>query len=220
MRRLILEVPEKELAKVGIEVSVFQKIKSLELLYFLRQDQEEFAAIAHLEFKDPTTKVGALLDSGFLVESQVLEQKQKGSYTVFMRGGPSLSSILNSIGVKSGYLFPPVGIRDGKIKISFLGSAMQVREFLEKMDLAEIRYRVVMLADADFSPISPLNHLTEKQREALIDAYKLGYYEIPRKINSDQLAEKLGIANSTLVEHLRKAERCLVMGVLEQRNEI
>jgi hypothetical protein len=220
MRRLILEVPEKELAKVGIEVSVFQKIKSLELLYFLRQDQEEFAAIAHLEFKDPTTKVGVLLANGFLVESQVLEQKQKGIYTVFMRGGPSLSSILNSIGVKSGYLFPPVGIRDGKIKISFLGSARQVREFLEKMNVAEIRYRVVMLADADFSPISPLNNLTEKQREALIDAYKLGYYDIPRKINSDQLAEQLGIANSTLVEHLRKAERCLVMGVLEQRNEI
>jgi predicted DNA binding protein len=114
-------------------------------------------------------------------------------------------------------LFPPIGIRDGKIKISFLGSEGQVREFLEKVDAIGIRYRVVMLTDADFSPISPLNHLTAKQREVLITAYKLGYYDIPRKINSDQLAEKLGIVNSTLVEHLRKAEHRLLVYVIEQR---
>ncbi len=160
MRRLILEVPEKEITKIGIEVPAVQKIKSLELLYFLRQDKDEFAAIAQVEFKDSTTKVEELLASGLLIESQVLEQQKKGVYTVFMRGGPSLSSVLNSIGAASGYLFPPVGISDGKIKFSFLGSEGQVREFLEKVDATGIRYRVVMLADADFSPISPLNHLT------------------------------------------------------------
>ena len=61
--------------------------------------------------------------------------------------------------------------------------------------------------------------IEEKQREVLITAYKLGYYDIPRRINSDQLAEKLGIVNSTLVEHLRKAERRLLAQVLEQRND-
>lgn len=57
MRRLILEVSEKELSKVGIELPPFRKIKSLELLYFLRQDQEEFAAISQVEFKDSNSKV-------------------------------------------------------------------------------------------------------------------------------------------------------------------
>jgi len=216
MRRLILEVSEKELSKIGIQMPVFDKIKSLELLYFLRQDQEEFAAISHVEFKDPATKVDELRSNGFLVEAQVLEQQKDGVYTVFMRGGPSLSSVLKSIDVESGYLFPPIGISDGKIRISFLGNEAQVRTFLEKVDAAQIHYKVVMLTDANFSPFSPLNQLTEKQREVLLAAYKHGYYDIPRRISTRQLSKKLGIGDSTLAEHLRKAERQLLVSMLSQ----
>lgn len=217
MRRLILEVSEKELTKVGVELPQLKKIKSLVLLYFLRQDPEEFAAIAHVEFKDLTSKVEDLLAGGFLVEAQMLERDKKGGYIVFMRGGPSLSSVLNFVGVESGYLFPPVGIGEGKVKFSFLGSETQVKDFLEKVDAVGIRYRVVLLADANFSPTSPLSHLTEKQREVLITAYKLGYYDIPRKITSEQLAKKLNLVDSTVVEHLRKAEQRLITHIIEQQ---
>ncbi len=216
MRRLILEVLEKELAKIGIELPQFKKIKSLKLIYFLRQDPQEFAAISEVEFKDSTSKVEDLLTGGFLVEAQVLERQKNGAYLVFLRGGPSLSSVLSAIGIESGYLFPPIGIGDGKIKISFLGSEKQVKNFMEKIDELGIRYRVVLLADANFSPISPLNRLTEKQREVLMAAYRLGYYDIPRKITSEELAKRLGIVDSTVVEHLRKAELRLMAQLFEQ----
>jgi len=160
MRRLILEVPEKELAKIGIEMPLFDKIKSLEILYFLKQDEQEFTAVSRVEFKDPQTKVEELRSNGFLVEAQTLEQQKDGAYTVFMRGGPSLSSVLKSIGVDSGYLFPPIGISEGKIKISFLGNEAQVRTFLEKIDAAEIHYKIVMLTDTQAHSI--LQHLNRK----------------------------------------------------------
>jgi len=215
MRRLILEVFEKELIKIGIELPQFQKIKSLKLIYFLRQDPQEFAAISEVEFKDSTSKVEDLLSDGFLVEAQVLERQKNGAYLVFLRGGPSLSSVLNAIGIESGYLFPPIGIGEGKIKISFLGNEKQVKDFMEKIDTLGIRYRVVLLADANFSPISPLNRLTEKQREVMMEAYKMGYYDIPRKITSEELAESLGLVGSTVVEHLRKAEQRLMTQLFE-----
>jgi hypothetical protein len=216
MRRLILEVSEKELTKIGVELPQFGKIKSLEFVYFLKQDPEEFAAIAQVEFTDSTPKVEDLLAGGFLVEAQVLEREKNGGYIIFMRGGPSLSSVLNFVGIESGYLFPPLGIGDGKVKISFLGSEVQVKEFLERIDVLGIRYRVVLLADASFSPISPLNDLTEKQRDVLLTAYKLGYYDIPRKITSEELAKKLNLVDSTVVEHLRKAEQRLIRHLIEQ----
>lgn len=215
MRRLILEVAEKELIKIGIELPTFRPIKSLELLYFLRQDPQEFAAISQVQFKNPSSKVEDLLVGGFLIEAQELEHKN-GAYTVFIRGGPSLSSVLSAIGIKGGYLFPPLGIEDGKIKITFLGSEVEVKDFMEKIDALGIRYHIVLLADTNFSPISPLNQLTEKQRKVLIAAYKLGYYEIPRKITSEDLAKKLGLADSTVVEHLRKAEQRLITQMIEQ----
>lgn len=216
MRRLTLEVSEKELAKAGIELPPFRNVKSLELLYFLKQDQHEFAAISEVDFKDSNTKIEELLFGGFIADVQVLERQKNGAYIVFIRSGPSLSSVLSSIGIESGYLFPPLGIADGKVKVSFLGNPQQVKAFMEGIDMLEIRYKVILLTDLNFSPISPLNQLTEKQRAVLIIAYKSGYYDIPRRINSDDLAKKLGLVNSTVVEHLRKAEQRLIKQIIEQ----
>ncbi len=214
MRRLILELDHNELSRIGIEVPMFQQIKFLELLHFLRQDWEEFAAIWRVEFKDPATKPKTLLANGLLAEVQVLEHEKTGAYTVFSRGGPILSSILNSLGVVDGYLFPPLAVRDGKIRVSFLGNSKQVSKFIEKVESTGMSYKVMLLTDANFGPDSPLNQLTVRQREVILTAYRLGYYDIPRRVNSDQLAEKLKIGNSTLVEHLRKAERRLLVQML------
>ena len=216
MRRLILEVFDKELSKIGIELPQFRPIKSLQLLYFLRQDQTEFAAISLVEFKDPKYTVADLLKGELLIEAQVLEKQKNGAYIVFMRGGPSLSSLLSSIGVDSGYLYTPIGIGDGKIRISYLGSEEQVKDFMEKVDTIGIHYRVLQLADASFSLTSPLNLLTEKQRDVLLAAYRMGYYDIPRKVTTEDLARKLNVVDSTVVEHLRKAEQRLIKQIIEQ----
>jgi len=216
MRRLILEISEKELTKAGIELPPLAKIKSLELLYFLRQDAEEFAAITRIQFKDNASNLNELPKSELLIDAQIIEREKSGAYIAFIRSGPSLSSVLSYIGIEGGYLFPPLGIGGGKVKFSFLGSESQIREFMKKIDALGIKYHVVLLADADFSPVSVLNQLTQKQREVLISAYKLGYYDIPRRITSEELAKKLGLVDSTIVEHLRKAELRLIKHILEQ----
>ena len=48
--------------------------------------------------------------------------------------------------------------------------------------------------------------LTSRQDQVLSLAYKLGYFEFPKKINLSQLAKKLGVAKSTLSEILRTGE--------------
>lgn len=216
MRRLILEVSEKELYKAGIELPPIKKIKSLELLYFLRQDDKELAAISRVELRDTNDKLEELIENGLLADAQIIEKEKDGKYILFTRGGaPSLSAVLKYIGVEGGYLFPPLGIKDGKVKFSFLGSETQIKNFMEKIDAIAIHYRVILLADANFSPISPLSQLTEKQQEVLLAAYKFGYYDIPRKITSEQLAKKLKLVDSTVVEHLRKAEQRLIKQIIE-----
>ena len=72
------------------------------------------------------------------------------------------------------------------------------------------------MTEAKFSPDSPLNVLTEKQRRILIASYKLGYYDLPRKVGSRELAEKLGLHKSALATHIRKAERRLLADILSE----
>jgi len=61
--------------------------------------------------------------------------------------------------------------------------------------------------------------LTDRQREVTTEALARGYYDWPRKITNERLAEELGISRATLHEHLRKAERTLLSAALTDRPE-
>ena len=103
--------------------------------------------------------------------------------------------------------------RDGKVRVTLVGDDEQVKEFLENRG---INYKVLSLTDAKFSLNSPISRLTEKQQEAISLAFRLGYFDTPRKIRVDELAAKLGLASSTLAVHLRRAERHLLAEMLNE----
>jgi len=52
--------------------------------------------------------------------------------------------------------------------------------------------------------------LSKRETEVLIHAFKVGYYELPRKITLETLASELGLSKPTLEEYIRKAERKLI----------
>ncbi|MFC6722289.1 helix-turn-helix domain-containing protein [Halobacteriaceae archaeon SHR40] len=57
--------------------------------------------------------------------------------------------------------------------------------------------------------------LTDRQREVLEAAYEMGYFERPKEANATEVAEELGITQSTLTEHLMTAQRKLLDDILE-----
>ena len=54
------------------------------------------------------------------------------------------------------------------------------------------------------------NKLTERQREVLETAYRMGYFEHPKRANASDVADALDISPSTLAEHLGAAQQKLV----------
>ncbi|WP_435064191.1 helix-turn-helix domain-containing protein [Halobaculum sp. EA56] len=57
--------------------------------------------------------------------------------------------------------------------------------------------------------------LTDRQREVVAAALDRGYFEWPREITSEELAEEMDISRTTMLEHLRKAESKLLSDALE-----
>lgn len=57
--------------------------------------------------------------------------------------------------------------------------------------------------------------LTDRQLEVLEAAYEMGYFERPKQANATEIADGLGIAQSTFTEHLMTAQRKLLGDVLE-----
>ena len=52
--------------------------------------------------------------------------------------------------------------------------------------------------------------LTDRQREVVALAADLGYYDVPRTATLEDVAAELGVAASTVSDHLRKAEAALM----------
>ncbi|WP_247001261.1 helix-turn-helix domain-containing protein [Halosolutus gelatinilyticus] len=57
--------------------------------------------------------------------------------------------------------------------------------------------------------------LTSAQYETLVQALERGYYEIPRNVDMEELADELGISHQALSERLRRAHRALVGEAIE-----
>ena len=208
--KLIKKVQSTEIGRL----ETLKRIKTFQMLHILRFDSSEVAAIFRFEAKDESLKVEELLKSlldNFKIEYQLLEQ-DRGACIFFIKGKPPQSSTGTSVG-RGIYPLLPFEVRDGKVRVTLVGDNEQVKEFLEK---SEVNYRVVSLTDAKFSLNSPISRLTEKQQEAISLAFKLGYFDTPRKISTDELAQKLGLSSSTLAVHLRRAERRLLVKMLNE----
>jgi hypothetical protein len=120
-------------------------------------------------------------------EVSVLHQEAVDTYVCFYRKRPirRLLSIISS--VPGGYLSTPYEVRDGRLRITLLGNARSLRIFLKTLQKERLHPKIVSLTDAVFSLNSPLERLTEKQKTVIMDAFKNGYYDFPRKIGSRRL---------------------------------
>jgi hypothetical protein len=56
------------------------------------------------------------------------------------------------------------------------------------------------------SASSLLGGLTKKQSIALLTALSSGYYDIPKRVSTEEISKGLGLPRTTFEEHLRKAE--------------
>ena len=61
---------------------------------------------------------------------------------------------------------------------------------------------------------TPLDALTDRQREVLDVAYELGYYDVPRRSSTSEIAAELGVDDSTVAEHLQRTEHNLLESLL------
>jgi predicted DNA binding protein len=217
MRRLVLEFPKEEFSKIKVDTPTLQEVKAFEVLMVLRRTEEEMTMVCRGEFETEVSNIEdyARLVSGGIDQVQLIEREKTGSYIVLVKHQLKPDAKLNVFGEKGGYVVYRE-MRDGKLRMTLLGSERQMKETLKALERSRIRHRIVLLTDAKFSPDSPLNALTEKQRRIIIAAYKLGYYDLPRRISSIQLSEKLGLHKSALVTHRRKAELRLLAAVLSE----
>lgn len=52
--------------------------------------------------------------------------------------------------------------------------------------------------------------LTERQYETLVSAYRRGYYDVPRAVNQEELADHFDVSHQAISERLRRAHQTVI----------
>ena len=218
MRRLVLEISQDDISKFSPSGELLENIESLEIIYHLRFDKDGFSGICRIRVKDLGLDLRKLVGVGGLVRLELLSE-DKGEHIVYMETRTGTMAWFRGPEAPDVYLCPPIEFKDRKLKLTFVGNLNEVRKLLATAERVGQRFKILSLTDASFSPDSMLHSLTAKQRKILATAYISGYYDVPRRIGSEQLARKLNIGKSTVVEHLRKAENRLMRGIMKEEEE-
>lgn len=103
----------------------------------------------------------------------------------------------------------PVRYADGKVHARVVGETAAVQTFVEAIPSA-VEVDVHEVGTGGFDPTSPASGLSDRQREAVLAALDLGYYDAPKAATHEDVAAALDCAPSTASEHLKRAEAKLV----------
>lgn len=93
-----------------------------------------------------------------------------------------------------------------------------IRDRFEKYDIS---LEVISVTQGEHSTDeSPQYGLTDRQYEALTLAISRGYYESPRRVTTEELAEEMGISQPSMSSLLRRAEQQLLSSTLEPQRQL
>lgn len=124
-----------------------------------------------------------------------------------------MEDVLRAVTQKGIIVAKPVVYRNGKVYSRIVGSASTLQEAIGDFP-SEANFEIVTVGEFDRSRDTPVSALTDRQREALLVALDLGYYEHPRQATHEDIAKRLGCESNTASEHIQKAEAKVLNEVL------
>lgn len=215
MRRVTLEFNYQDAWK-QIFGSNAEKVEILEALRCFKCDLEGLAIICRIKLKDKSMNVKDLIGKGLLTNIEVLYKEKDGSQVVFIEGRSVVPQPPKGTPpTKLLVARPPDFLDVNRMKAEVIGKERDIKKFLQYTNKWSNTYKILGLTSVDTKAESHLSKLlTVKQRQALLTAFALGYYDVPRRISSEELSYHLDADKSTIVEHLRKAERKLIDGII------
>lgn len=199
---------------MALQHNMFEHVEHFEMLEMLRLDMEKGVKVllGELTLKKGSTYGDIKWPKN--VSHTVLKEDGRKFIIIFTGRAPNRKWLAIASKFKSDVIWTtPTYWQGNKMTLSCIGEEEELKKVTRAMKLlgkvSNIRYHKAVYQEHNL-----LSVLTDKQREIILAAKRNGYYDYPRKINTKELAEKVGISKATTVEHLRKAEIRLMANIL------
>ena len=149
------------------------------------------------------------------VSNLIVLHSEGREYTCLVKGtfSDDITRFLRTYGAKFEH---PIVFQDDCLTFNMVGNPEDFHTFVS--DAAEKGWGLEILSVCDYNPYvnGVFGVLTPRQKKILLESYRQGYFDHPRRVNAGELAEKMGMHKTTLLEHIHKAEKRLIGHILEQ----
>ncbi|MBD3254529.1 MAG: hypothetical protein GF383_05525, partial [Candidatus Lokiarchaeota archaeon] len=107
--------------------------------------------------------------------------------------------------IKCGVLVDfPVKVKDGFAYWKLISSRERIDELLTMFEEKNIKFKLLRIGNAPYNIVDEKYRLNIEERNVLERAIREGFFEVPREISLEELANKLGKSKSSLSVMLRK----------------
>tara|TARA_Y100001968_G_C19435808_1_gene759596 strand:- start:2055 stop:2699 length:645 start_codon:yes stop_codon:yes gene_type:complete len=202
MRKVLLRWKVSSLSGIDEIDTLMEICERIEVLGHLSTDSGGVTQLVELRINEGHE----ISEISELESFEVLEMHEEDESGILVSIRCTHPLALSAVELSNIYVYPPYGI-DSKNGLEFriFGISSSIRSFLDFV-------RTVMPPDSvsvqtiKNGSQKDFDFLTEKQREVLELAVRRGYYDDNSEVTLKQLADELGIARSTIGEHLKRAE--------------
>jgi HTH DNA binding domain len=202
--KVVIEIPRSHLA----EMRGSDLVESISIIQLLKFDRTSFAGICRLKPRDGND-LKKLVGVFGMTRVESLAKEGDGSHIAYVEGKP-MSNWIAPNPAEEGYQAPPFELTSTSWRKTLVGSEGQVRRSLKKFERGGLKFKVVWSGQARFEPRNMVSSLPAAQRRTLSAAYRLGYFDFPRRVKSRDLAKTMGLSKATVSEHLRRAEKSIL----------
>jgi hypothetical protein len=189
-----------------------QVIERFEVISLFTMDGDLHSEVCKFTIREgvPADKISCNYVSNLIV----LRQKGR-EFTCLVKGSFS-DDITKFVRTYGSRMIHPIVFENDCLTFSMAGEPEDFNAFVK--DAAEKGWGLEILSVCDYSPDAGgiFDILTPRQQEILLESYRRGFFDHPRKINAGVLAENMGMHKTTLLEHIHKAEKRLIGHILAQ----
>lgn len=139
------------------------------------------------------------------------------TFYVYIRDATNkpLRNVLEVLTQSPVVVIPPIEYTEqGTVSYSVFGPSKEIQAAIEKVP-DPITVEITEVTGMAAVPGVLESLLSDRQRDAINAAFSLGYYEIPREAELEDIANSIGCAPSTAAEHLRRAESKLLQSFFD-----
>ena len=184
---------------------IFKKYRDLEIviLNFLPYDFEEFIANAIIQIFHYKIDeiIEAIKVNPSVLGFSVLEKYENQAKINIRTKDPYLLYAI----IKNGILINfPVRLSEGVAIWKLVATRKKINDLLLQFEEKGINFSLLRIMNSDYSIDDNENKLNLEESQVIRKAIKLGFFDIPRRISLEELANELGKSKSALSVRLRK----------------